>query len=963
MVARACNRKLPIILGASVLGYFYPELLMSARAYSNSLGKVAQLVEEGQGRLTGNRAVTDSTWGCSGGIINHDAVYVTSVVGASPTQPALLAAGGAARGQDPGTFPYYGDDYSRSSINDESVQEKPVHHNVAMLSFARGKYADLITDRIFSDRVSEYPKLSYVDGRITIKFRPTPNRPHILANNHRNYLRRPCVRRGEWTKTKVGPEFSSDISGDGHAALLLWSMKWINQPLFIDGLILSRIANGGRVTSFYDGGDVLGMTFRVEMDDDYQQFLSGDEEDDPDVDTASEYVIEKNPGPPKRAQLDLKREDVEFHYVDSDLIKPPSALDKILGDISDWWSGLNMRTMLMDSVNIEIKRSVPKNQTWEQELVRYDSSSDSEESFGKSRDKDYDPNLDEDFNKVFGAITGVRSWRLEGVPKMVYLTDKPYFVAHGLMSVAKCSFVEQKPYFISGPRTISAINGGYLEWQDGSITIHRQGVEGVCTMVTATEGKPSYAMGPPLQRSELHADTLDMLSKVPINSCKSVQDAVAAECSQGAGILDAEKDKLKDKFCRSFFVSGRCKFGDKCRFSHDASGVPFQYTVGEDSGRQCYFYLDKGSCKSGCNCKFRHGGEKTHPSSDLAPTEEVILETPVEKVEVPEAMFGMEEPEDRYLNSDPYHIAQVDRVEKWMEAVDKYRGLSGRATNMINLIPSFRKLQICHWKDLETVREKWIRKFKGFLSDGMYSMNKTRMYGEIEVATMPSAVYKDYIPPCWDHTPCSEVAMWFGCYDEFEYVDEVKLVYMPLCLSPKSQDSRPFRDKLDPMLDDYVIVMQPLLRVKQVRPDGVYYRYLLSDAKREDKLALKHKSRSDWRDCLWCCTSFPTLDKVNGDHYFNRCPIEHLGKRETFVFSKAYISAFMLVELLSRRINLPHKLSRNVIVERAVRSYSEESMANSHVEHVMTSKNVPRHTLSLVSGIFTGDMSSNLEDF
>lgn len=58
-------------------------------------------------------------------------------------------------------------------------------------------------------------------------------------------------------------------------------------------------------------------------------------------------------------------------------------------------------------------------------------------------------------------------------------------------------------------------------------------------------------------------------------------------------VKESEEKHHKSKICKAYLRSGKCKYGNTCKFSHNCKEV------------LCKFFL-AGTCKFGDNCKFKH---------------------------------------------------------------------------------------------------------------------------------------------------------------------------------------------------------------------------------------------------------------------------------------------------------------------------------------------------------------------
>jgi hypothetical protein len=191
----------------------------------------------------------------------------------------------------------------------------------------------------------------------------------------------------------------------------------------------------------------------------------------------------------------------------------------------------------------------------------------------------------------------------------------------------------------------------------------------------------------------------------------------------------------------------------------------------------------------------------------------------------------------------------------------------------------------------------------------------------------------------------SAVLNFFDMWDQHEQVSCVELVVTPVCVM-KVDDQRPVRDRLEKYRDPWILVLQPLLRITITTGAQLF-------AVRETKL-----SNLVTR---WLSPRKP-VEEINKAMYFQR--IKHKDHPlYNYVLEEQYVSCFMLVELLSRKINLPPSLLSATTVERSIRIYSEQADSNSFVSHLLTTSNIQRETISMVVGFISHDMQTPLGDF
>lgn len=76
-----------------------------------------------------------------------------------------------------------------------------------------------------------------------------------------------------------------------------------------------------------------------------------------------------------------------------------------------------------------------------------------------------------------------------------------------------------------------------------------------------------------------------------------------------ASAVGVPETKLEE-VCRTYRNTGRCRFGDKCKYTHsDGEIIPAPPRVIKPRG-VCFNFRDEGSCKFGDRCRFFHGTEE-----------------------------------------------------------------------------------------------------------------------------------------------------------------------------------------------------------------------------------------------------------------------------------------------------------------------------------------------------------------
>ena len=117
--------------------------------------------------------------------------------------------------------------------------------------------------------------------------------------------------------------------------------------------------------------------------------------------------------------------------------------------------------------------------------------------------------------------------------------------------------------------------------------------------------------------------------------------ATAGDASGNAA--DGEDDVISDKVaCKFYMRSGRCHFGKKCRYSHDVEEVAVGNTSEEKdeesrspeprairvSSTACKFYLTTGQCRFGNKCRYSHDPEAKSPVDTAEMMDEELVNSP-----------------------------------------------------------------------------------------------------------------------------------------------------------------------------------------------------------------------------------------------------------------------------------------------------------------------------------------------
>jgi hypothetical protein len=255
---------------------------------------------------------------------------------------------------------------------------------------------------------------------------------------------------------------------------------------------------------------------------------------------------------------------------------------------------------------------------------------------------------------------------------------------------------------------------------------------------------------------------------------------------------------------------------------------------------------------------------------------------------------------------------------------------------------------------------------------------------EWDVCPLPSEEWDKYIDYDYQHNVMSYIKTSFGAtaWNMHENVSTVRLIYVPYYYGAVA-DYRPIRDKLDPFVDDQVVLCQPLIKITLIKPmnNGVTMYYKASDLRYLDGL---HDDLKFDRRSLGTCTrnSFistfrswltplQTPLEVKESQIFSRINLERYDTRwdasgllaQRYVFETQCISSFMLNELLSRQVVLTPKMSATIAVERVVRKYSEDSFSNSYSTWKLHNRSVLVATVNLAVASVTKNMTTAISDF
>ena len=59
--------------------------------------------------------------------------------------------------------------------------------------------------------------------------------------------------------------------------------------------------------------------------------------------------------------------------------------------------------------------------------------------------------------------------------------------------------------------------------------------------------------------------------------------------------------------CKTFELTGKCKFGEKCSFAHSKTNIMVKTQVSANyKTKQCRTFMSKGYCPYGVRCQFIH---------------------------------------------------------------------------------------------------------------------------------------------------------------------------------------------------------------------------------------------------------------------------------------------------------------------------------------------------------------------
>jgi hypothetical protein len=233
------------------------------------------------------------------------------------------------------------------------------------------------------------------------------------------------------------------------------------------------------------------------------------------------------------------------------------------------------------------------------------------------------------------------------------------------------------------------------------------------------------------------------------------------------------------------------------------------------------------------------------------------------------------------------------------------------------------------------------------------------MKNVLVLGSMPRSLWENYLGPSAESIRpglIPAVFDFFGAWDSFEELTSVDLVALPVGIS-RSGDFRPWRDRDLKCRDDLIIHFQPYLRLTY--RDGGTKAWPCDYAKALGSIrpAMLGSTVGSW------FSPKPTADSVAERQYFGRVRIVE-DPAFGYMYEELHVSAYLLVELYSRRILLAPKLSQMTSVERIIRFASEDSLTSTHFDHLVKhGKDVLRTTASFITGLVTRNMTTRLEDF
>ena len=119
-----------------------------------------------------------------------------------------------------------------------------------------------------------------------------------------------------------------------------------------------------------------------------------------------------------------------------------------------------------------------------------------------------------------------------------------------------------------------------------------------------------------------------------------VDDESYARAGDASGKAADGRGVISDKVpCKFYMRSGRCHFGEKCRYSHDVEEIAVGNTAEEKdeesrspqpqvSSTACKFYLTTGQCRFGKKCRYSHDTEAKPPVDTAEMMDEELVNSP-----------------------------------------------------------------------------------------------------------------------------------------------------------------------------------------------------------------------------------------------------------------------------------------------------------------------------------------------
>lgn len=234
---------------------------------------------------------------------------------------------------------------------------------------------------------------------------------------------------------------------------------------------------------------------------------------------------------------------------------------------------------------------------------------------------------------------------------------------------------------------------------------------------------------------------------------------------------------------------------------------------------------------------------------------------------------------------------------------------------------------------------------------------------------LPRSLYERNLPLdyCIRAGIIPSVTNWFGAWDPFELVEKVELIGVAMGYLDDDSDLRPWRDRDDYNRDDFVMCVQPLLRIVLRKHHSSGFGSSQTFYAPSDVLCGFQGTggSSDWANILsFYFRPLESVETIRERQFFGRLPVEFNDRTCSYVFPVMYVSGYLLNELYSRRVQLTPKLSKTVSVDRIVRFAAEDNCVSAHLKILMaTERHVLRDTVSFMTGLCLQDCTTPLEDF